>query len=1149
MNLKKWLFLSLALMLAAAFVAPQLPAQTQTTGDISGVVTDQTGGVVPQAHVTLKDNTKGSTQDTQTSKEGVYRFYLLAPGSYTVNVSAPSFPPISRQVDVNIGQISTIDVQLSVASSNTVVTVTEAAPLVQTENGNVATTMSEQQVSEVPNPGNDLSYMVQTAPGVVMNTSGGFGNFAAFGIGATSNLFTIDGMDDNDPFLNVNNSGATNLLLGANEIQEASIVSNGYSGEYGSLAGSSINYITKSGGNDFHGNAIYYWNGRAMNANDWFLNNEGQGRTFSNANQWAASLGGPIKKDKAFFFFNTEGLRVVIPTTSLVAFPSPQFQAATIANLTTLFGAGSQTVAFYNNIFSLYNGAPGANRAQPGASPTDPIGCFGFTGLGGSTPCSQFFQSSISNLTHEYQVSGRGDWNVTNNDRAFLRILYDHGDQATFTDPINSLFNTASNQPQWQGQLNETHTFGSSLVNQFILSGAWYSAIFNNPDRAAALAAFPTTLSFPLAGIEWTPLGGGEFNEGDALNPSGRRVTQYQVSDDVSKTFGKHTLKVGMKFRRNDVTDLDFGQLTSGLAIPITVDAFFNGGNDTVNPVAANGAPNTSELVQAFPTSLVQPFALYTLAAYAEDDWRVKSNLTLTFALRAEHQSNAVCNTNCFSRLNGPFLQADNNVNTPYSSDISVGLNQMLSGVPAVIWQPRFGFAWQPLHNTVVRGGAGIFNDAFPGVFVDDFAGNPPNVNTFTVLFNNLAPGETENGGNLFNDASNNNIALRNAFANNLTLGQIQAGDPNFTTPNLFSADRTSRLPQYQKWNLDVQHQFGANTSVSLSYNGNHGVYELINRNGVNAFGFGDLPAAPFDPRFNIVNLLTNSASSNYNGVTASFKQNIHGWGSGVFQANYTYSHALDDVSNAGLVQVPFTLTAITAAENPFNTRFNYGPADYDVRHSFTSNYVWEVPVRRALGGRGWAPVVDGWQVSGTIFARTGFPYTVVDAALDSALGNQGYGGAVFPAFLGGPIVGCGEGAAGSGTHPCFQPQTIPNPANPLQQIPNPNAQFVQAGSESGFTPGLRNAFRAPNYFNTDFTVVKNTKIPGWERGQLGLGFQFFNLFNHPNFAGPNNDISSGPGNFGHIFSTVSSPTSILGSFLGANASPRLIQLKADLRF
>ncbi len=1142
MNFKRWFFLSVLLLLVVAFIAPQLPAQTQTTGDIAGVVTDQSGGVVPQAKVALKDNAKGSTQDTSTNKEGVYRFYLLPPGSYTVSVSASSFQTVSHVVDVNTGQVATVDIQLSVATSSTTVTVTEAAPLIQSENGNVATTMSEQQVSEVPNPGNDLSYMAQTAPGVVMNTSGGFGNFAAFGIGATSNLFTVDGMDDNDPFLNVNNSGATNLLLGANEVQEATIVSNGYSGEYGSLAGSSINYITKSGGNDFHGNAIYYWNGRALNANDWFLNNNGQGRTFSNANQWAASLGGPIKKDKAFFYFNTEGLRVVIPTTSQVTFPSAAFQSATIANLTNEFGPTSQTVAFYQNIFNLYNNAPGAKNAQIGSVPNDTTdGCFGQAPVSpffpAGTKCSQFFQSSISNLTHEYQVAGRGDWNVTNNDRVFLRLLYDHGEQATFTDPINSLFNTVSDQPQWQGQLNETHTFGSSLVNQFILSGAWYSAIFDNPNRAAALAAFPTTLSFPFGGIPWTPVGGGEFNEGDALNPSGRRVTQYQASDDLSKTFGKHTFKVGTKFRRNDVTDLDFGQLTSGLMFPLSLTAFFNGGN-----VPNTG--DTSVLVQAFPTSLVQPFALYTLAFYGEDDFKVKSNLTLTFALRAEHQSNPVCNTNCFSRLNGPFLQADNNVNTPYSTDVLTGLNQMVQHLPAIVLQPRFGFAWEPRHNTVVRGGIGIFNDAFPGVFVDDFSGNPPNVNTFTVFGNNLTPGETLNGGNLFTDASNNNIALRNGFANKQTLAQIVAGDPNFTTPNLFSADRHSRLPQYQKWNIDVQHQFGANTSLSLSYNGNHGVYELINRNGVNGFcvpgeggcanlpNFTGLPATPFDARFNTVNLLTNSASSNYNGGTISFKQNIHGWGSGVFQANYTYSHALDDVSNAGLVQVPFTLTAITAAENPFNTRFNYGPADYDVRHSFTANYVWQLPIRRALGGRGWAPVVDGWQVSGTIFARTGFPYTVIDAALDGALGNQGYGGAVFPAFLGGPVGSCGEGAAGAAAHPCLS-----------------TSQFVGAGNETGFTPGLRNAFRAPDYFNTDFTVVKNTKIPGWEKGELGLGFQFFNLFNHPNFGTPNNDISSGPSTFGHIFSTVSVPTSILGSFLGANASPRLIQVKAQLRF
>ena len=190
-------------------------------------------------------------------------------------------------------------------------TVTEAAPLIQTENGDTSTALSAQQVSNVPNPGNDLTAIAQLAPGVVVNSQGGYGNVEAFGLPATSNLFTMDGMDDNDPFLNLGNSGATNLLLGSNEVQEADVVSNAYSGAFGTFSGLQVNFITKSGGNQYHGNAVYYWNGSAMNANDWFNNDDGLPKPFSNANQWAASFGGPVIKDKVFFFVNTEGLRVL----------------------------------------------------------------------------------------------------------------------------------------------------------------------------------------------------------------------------------------------------------------------------------------------------------------------------------------------------------------------------------------------------------------------------------------------------------------------------------------------------------------------------------------------------------------------------------------------------------------------------------------------------------------------------------------------------------------------------------------------------------------------------------------------------------------------------------------------------------------------
>src|ERR1700680_3377978 len=334
MSFKRFFFLALALLVAFAFQATSLMAQGQNSGSIVGTVTDPSGAVVPGAQVDLKSNTKGTTQTSKTNAGGVYQFFLLSPSSYTITATVSGFQPYSQVVTVTLGQPTEVNIALAVAGSGTTVTVTEAAPLTNSENGDVSTTLSQQQVSQVPNPGNDLSYVAQIAPGSVMNTQAGFGNFSSFGMPGTSNLFTINGMDDNDPFLNLNNSGATNLLLGQNEIQEATVVGSGYSGTFGEFAGANVNYITKSGGNDFHGNAIYYWNGRAMNANDWFKNAQGVNRPFDNVNQWAGSFGGPIKKDKLFFFFNTEGLRVLLPSgPDLVSVPSPLFQTDTIANL------------------------------------------------------------------------------------------------------------------------------------------------------------------------------------------------------------------------------------------------------------------------------------------------------------------------------------------------------------------------------------------------------------------------------------------------------------------------------------------------------------------------------------------------------------------------------------------------------------------------------------------------------------------------------------------------------------------------------------------------------------------------------------------------------------------------------------------------
>jgi hypothetical protein len=1117
-SVKRWLFLGVSLLLACAFSPMRLSAQTQTTGAVSGTVTDPTGAIVPNATVTLTSNTKGTVYTAKTNASGIYEFDLLEPSSYTVKVSDTGFQTARQVVNVNLGQTATLNFKLAVATASQTVTVTEAPPLLQTQNGNTSSTLSEQQISQLPNPGNDLTAPAQLAPGSVMNTQGGYGNFSSNGIGGTENYFTLNGMADVDPFLNLGNSGATNLLLGANEIQQVTVVSNGYSGQYGTMAGATVNYITKSGGNQFHGNAVYYWNGRALNANSWLNNATGTPRPFDNVNQWAASVGGPIKKNKLFFFFNTEGLRVLLPTSQLTVIPSPQFEQATLNNLANL--GLNQSVPFYQKIFNLYNSAPGASRAVIGnGNPsTDPLGCNGFTnassGLGITQPCAMSFRSTAGNFTHEWQLSTRIDYNIGPNDRVWGRYQYDNGVQATFTDPINPIFNAVSTQPEHQGQIEETHIFGPTASNQLILAGQWYSAIFSTANLQKTLSTFPTTLQF--ADGTFTSLGGLDF-----IWPQGRNVTQAQISDDATKIWGNHTFKFGGSFRRLDVSDHDYGVLSSGLLIPFSASDFFNGGS------------TGDVLVQSFPQSLNQPIAYYTMGFYGQDTWRAKSNLTLTFALRAEHNSNPICRHLCFARLTGPFNAVSHNANQPYNQAMLTNQFQALQGLDNILWAPRFGFAWQPFgagHNWVLRGGVGLFYNLFPAIVADNFSSNPPLLNTFNVFDNNLAPTQQSN---LFADAANSNQAFLTGFLAGQTVGQIQQAVPAFAPPGLSTSDALSHTPQYQKWNLEIQHTMGQNTSFSINYVGNHGIYETVDNNSVNAFGFGSLPATAADQRFGEVQAITSAGVSNYNGVTLSFTRHIHGFGAGVFQTNYTYSHAFDNVSNGGLL--PFQLGEATSPQNPqdpFNLQNFYGPSDYDIRHYFNMNYVWQLPIRRMLWGHGWAPLVNGWQVSGTLFARSGLPYSVIDGALSSALNANNYFATVLPNFTGGAIGSCGGAAAGpNATAPCLQA-----------------SQFPVSGAETGFgLNGQRNYFRGPSYFDTDFSVMKSTALPGWEEGKLAVGLQFYNLFNHPNFDLPINDISNP--SFGRIENMVSTPTSILGSFLGGDASPRLIQIKAELSF
>ena len=1087
-------------------------SQSLTSGDITGIVTDPSGAAISNAEVTLKNNATGATQTHTTNDQGTYRFSLLSPGAYTVSVSASNFQVSHQSASVTVGQSTTLNVQVQLASATESVDVNAGGDVVQTQNADLTTSFSAEQIAEVPNPGNDLSYIVQTSPGAVMNTQGGYGNSATFGIPATSNLFTVDGMDENDPFLNLNNSGATNLLLGQNDIDQATVVNNGYSGEYGSLAGANVNYVTKSGSDKWHGNALYWWNGRTMNANNYFNDQTRTPRPFDNVNEWAASLGGPIRKDKTFFFVNTEGLRVLLPTSTKVNTPSPQFEAATLTHLLR----SPASVPFYNELFSLWNNAPGAKTAKdvlpPGLAADGTTktgdGCGAFTGLGSpATPCALQFQSTTGNQTNEWLLTARMDQNFGNNDRAFIHFRTDHGLQATYTDPISPRFNGLSKQPQYEGQLQETHTFGSTAVNQFMVSGSWYSAVFTTNSLSAATALIPFRLGF--SGNAFSSLGR-DLN----LWPQGRNVTQYGIIDDFSKVKGNHALKIGINFHRNDVTDYSPGIGTIGYSQGEDLSSFYNG--------------QGVSYAQNFSIRRTQPVAVYGLGFYAQDDWSIRPNLKVTLALRGDHNSDPVCQTNCFARFATDFLNIPHNINTPYNQVIHTGLHQALGKYTSVSWQPRVGFTWSPLRSTgpVIRGGFGLFTDMFPATIADYLLNNAPLNNLFITGADPLAPGVPGNQAFLAGKA---NADFLTGFYAGETLGQIQQQDPQFVPPSFYNAAHRIIAPQYEEWNLQVEQALGTKSSVALNYVGNHGVHEASQNTGRNAYDptrFGDLPLAPTDPRFGTITEVSTPAVSNYNGLSLTAK---HQFNSVQVQANYTWSHAMDEISNAGFL--PYSLLtniSVLSPQDPYNLRrYNYGNADYDTRHYFSLNYVWNTPY-----WRGPKVALSGWVFSGTIFARSGLPFTVVDGNETGTLAAYNYGGNlsgagafVFANYLGGAPSSCGSSAV---KKPCLT-KTMFSPAS------------------TAFGTQRRNQFYGPKYFDTDFTVMKNFKVPFWEAARLGVGAQFFNLFNHPNFDQPVGDISNP--NFGSIIRTVNTPTSILGSFLGGDASPRLIQFKGSLTF
>ncbi|MEI9976582.1 MAG: carboxypeptidase-like regulatory domain-containing protein [Ignavibacteriota bacterium] len=328
-----------------------------TTGDIVGTVADPSGAVVPNAKVTVKFVSTNETHSALTNAQGSYRFSLLQPGEYEVSGESAGLRSRTEKFTLLVGQETAANLKLEVKGTNEVIEVQSQATILQTENANLANGFDTAQFAALPINGGDITTIASTVPGAMR------GSF----YGISSTLYTLNGSDDMDPFNNANNSGASNNTLGSNEIAEASVVLNAYSADYGRMSGAQVSWVGKTGTNAFHGNVFHNFNDKIFNANDFFNNQKGLQEPRSDSHQFGGAVGGPILKNKLFFFFNYETLRYALPYSGTLHIPSPQMQQYTLAHV------DAAALPLYQDAFALWNGASAAKNAIPETNGSGPL--------------------------------------------------------------------------------------------------------------------------------------------------------------------------------------------------------------------------------------------------------------------------------------------------------------------------------------------------------------------------------------------------------------------------------------------------------------------------------------------------------------------------------------------------------------------------------------------------------------------------------------------------------------------------------------------------------------------------------------------------------------------------------------------------------
>jgi len=1160
----------LAVFLFAAWSQLFLPAaafpQGETTSAIVGQVSDVSGAAVPGATVTITNRETGLRRSAKTDEAGRFNFPQLNRGTYLVKVEADGFEPAQNDaVTAGLGQKQTVDFIVQVAQAKESIEVRSEASILNPENANTSTNLSARALEDLPNPGGDLTYPLQFAAGALINTAGsgndfvggtnGYGNVEFNGLPALSNGYIVDGLETNDPLTNLNSGLSTNLVLGLNSISEVTVNTLSYAVDQGRYGASQINYVTKSGSNQFHGNLYELWNGSRFDAADFFTNaTPGNHKPRSTVNHFGGSVGGPIARDKLFFFFDSEWVRIALPIVTSTTVPTLAFQKYVLQQLPlggmdsvtgSVYQPAPQLVPFYTKMFSLYGNTSG--------TPLPVLGCP--FDVGGVAPvmandgngCANRQSVSHSSDDHEQVQTARVDYNINERNTTWFRFQADTGVQAAYTDPINSVFDAVSPQPLCSFAAGYTHVFSQNLVNYFNPAFSWYESLFGPASLQRTLSDFPIVLQGSGANAPFTTLGGL-----DNTWVQGRRATRFFINDNLAWSHGAHELRFGTNTRILRLNDYDFGEGSVPTVTYTTLAQFIYGVASTAT--------------ETFPTSANEPFNFLNLDLYAQDTWKVTKKLTWTFGIRDALNSNPLNPHDQIARLSGAFNSISHDVNQPLNGAIRTGLGNIFSSTPMAILQPRMAIAWQLEQKTVVRAGFGIFSDILPGTIADVVGANPPYIKTFqggllgTVGGTAIAPG-------VANSAVDATVAANGIFTSGFSQGQLscasaQANPATCLPPVAITAIPSGELhaPYFMEWSLGLEQQLGSTASIHAQYVGTRAVNQpyLTQANGYQKVCEGCFAPFPYaqsaDPRFAGVTQFSTGANSHYDGLQmTAIKRLGHGL---MGQLNYTWSRCMDTVSNGGFLQ--FSAGGILAPL-PGELARDYGPCDYDIRNNLNAQYVFQLPVKVQSRALGYA--LNGWQVSGTFFWHSGLPFSVLSTPY-SANGNGIVNGSGpqfasvvpgVPPYQHNPIPGVTQpgtiqwlnpnafvSTVDPSTGKCYDPS---DPSNPNPNTPK-NCQFGDLG---------RNALRGPDFVWSDFYLTK--WFPLSERAKMRFDMQCFNVFNHPNFALPSMVLAGIPGKpstqtgFGALTYATSPPTGLLGVGLGGDSTPRMVAFQLRLEF